>query len=126
MPFRPCQCSIWLPTYGEEDAYGNSVPTYGEEPDLETMCVYAPGRSKPDTSDDIEEGRPYGVTDIVTFYLPKALDADLRGARIACFPTDDQRMSGRVFDVVGSPMSYMRANTPGDYSWSVEGVEHLG
>ncbi len=125
MPFRGVPCSIWLPTY-ETDAYNNEVASYGEEPDIVTTCCYAPGGSRPDTSDDIEDGRPYGTSSVVTFYLPKTLDADLRGAHIACHPDDDPRIAGCVFEVVGQPYSYMRANTPGDYSWAVEGAEFLG
>jgi hypothetical protein len=30
------------------------------------------------------------------------------------------------FKVVGQPVSYQRENTPGDYSWCVEGVAYLG
>lgn len=122
MPFRSVPCRIWLPAYDGQDAYGNRRPQYAEEPDVLTECCYAPGRSRPDTADDIEEDRPHGDAMRVTFYLPKTLDADLREARIAC----DGLLGGRQFDVVGQPVSYMRENTPGDYSWSVEGVLHLG
>lgn len=125
MPFKCVPCLIWLPTY-EEDAYGNLRPTYGEEPDLETECCYAPGRAEPDTADDIGEDRPHGATVTVTFYLPKTVTADLRGARLRCQTPNDALVSGRTFDVAGNPYSYMRENTPGDYSWSVEGVAHLG
>ena len=126
MPFRSAPCSIWLPTYGDPDEYNNVVPTYGVEADVETRCCYAPGNQRPNTADDIEEGRPYGDRATVTFYLPKTLDADLRGALIACYPTDDATVSGRLFSVVGEPYSYSRANTPGDYSWCVEAVRFDG
>lgn len=126
MPFRAVPCSVWLPHEGESDAYGNRNVTYSEDADLETTCCYAPGRSKPDTSDDIEQDRPHGDRATVTFYLPKTVTASLRGARIACPKATDPVVAGRTFDVVGDPMSYMRDNTPGDYSWSVEGVEHVG
>lgn len=125
MPFRPVPCSIWLPHAGE-DAWGNEVVTFAEDPDIETTCCYAPGYRSPETSDDIEEGRPEGATVRVTFFLPKTLDAALRGARIAASPPDDAWMAAHAFDVVGAPTSYMRQNTPGDYSWAVEGVTHLG
>lgn len=126
MPFRPVPCRIWLPHATEEDAWGNVAYEYHEQADIETACCYAPGERRPETSDDIEQGRPTGVTVRVAFFLPKSLDADLRGARIAAYPTDDTWMSGRAFDVEGAPSSYMRENTPGDYSWWVEGVTHLG
>lgn len=121
MPFRAVPCRIWLPTY-ERDAYGNGRPAYAEEPSITTTCCYAPGRERPDTSDDIEEDRPHGDELRVTFYLPKTLDADLRAARIAA----DGLLGGRQLDVEGVPVSYMRDNTPGDYSWAVEGVLRLG
>ena len=126
MPFRAVPCSIWLAHASERDSYGNTQVTYNEDPDVSTTCCYAPGTARPDTSDDIEQGRPHGVAATVTFYLPKTVDADLRAARIACYPPDDTALSGHVFDVVGEPYSYMRDNTPGDYSWCVEGVAHLG
>ena len=125
MPFRPVPCSIWLPTYAQ-DAWGNEVPSYGEEPDIETTCVYAPGYRLPDTSDDMEDGRPHGDRMRVTFFLPKTLSADLRGALIACPQEADPAMAETRFAVEGRPTSYMRDNTPGDYSWAVEGVTFLG
>lgn len=123
MPFVGVPCSIWLPMWGQRDVYGNQTPVYPEEPDIETTCCYAPGRSKPTTADEITEERPHGDSITVTFYLPKTVGAEhLRGARIAC----PSLLSGQTFEVVGQPTSYMRENTPGDYSWSVEGVAHLG
>lgn len=126
MPFPRVPCKVWLPKYGEPDPYGNRLPTFTEEPDIETECAYAPGRSRPETEDDIEDGRPHGTRTTLTFYLPKTVDADLHGARIACYPADDSTLSGQLFDVVGNPYSYQRGATPGDFSWSVEGVEHRG
>lgn len=126
MPWAPVPCSIWLPTWGMRDAYGNENPTYATEPSITTTCCYAPGGSSPDTDDDFEDGRPHGTELRLTFFLPKTLDADLRSARIACHPEDDAALSGMQFDVVGDPRSYMRTATPGDYSWVVEGVATLG
>lgn len=126
MPFRSVPCAVWLPTYGERDAYGNRTVSYGEEADIVTTCCYAPGYSQPNTSDDIQQGRPHGDRVGVLFFLPKEFDADLRGARIACYPPDDQTIHSKLFDIVGEPTSYMRANTPGDYSWCVEAVAHDG
>lgn len=126
MPFKPVACSIWLPTWSAEDDYGNQVPTYGEAADIDTYCCYAPGTSAPDTADDIEQGRPHGARVVVTFYLPKTVTGDLRGALIACYPADDQALSSVRFEVIGEPYSYPRDNTPGDYSWVVEAVRWLG
>lgn len=122
MPFTPDPCQIWLPTWGEPDLYGNARPEYGEDPDIETTCCWAPGHSAPDTSDDIEEDRPHGDVARFTFYLPKTLDADLRSALIAT----PGALGGAQLSVEGTPTSYMRGNTPGDYSWCVEAVTYLG
>lgn len=126
MPFASVPCAIWLPIESSEDEYGNSNVIYHEQPDIQTSCCYTPGTRKPDTSDDIEGGRPHGARVGMTFYLPKTVDADLRGALIACYPPDDRTLYGRQFAVVGEPFSYPRANTPGDYSWCIEGVTYLG
>lgn len=127
MPWAPVPCSVWLPHFdGWPDVYGNERPTYTDEPDVVTTCCYAPGWQTADTYDDFDEERPYGDRASMTFFLPKTFDADLRGAIIACSPSDDTTLASRKFDVVGTPYSYMRANTPGDYSWAVRGVEHLG
>ena len=126
MPFSSVPCSIWLAHADTQDAYGNELVTYAEQPDIESTCLYAPGGSTPDTASDIEDGRPHGASVSMTFYLPKTVDADLREALIACFPPDDATLAGHRFKVVGEPYSYPRANTPGDYSWCVEGVDYLG
>lgn len=125
-PFEAVPCSIWLPVQGDEDPWGNSPDEYADAPDIVTECCYAPGYARPETANDIEDGRPHGARVSMTFFLPKSVDADLRGALIACFPTDDAHLSGRRFKVVGTPYSYPRASTPGDYSWCVEGVDYLG
>lgn len=128
MPFRPVPCAIWQPTFAE-DQWGNQVPTYPEEPNVTTTCCYAPGgggQSRASNQDDIEDGRPNGEVVRMTFFLPKAFDADLRGAQISALPPDDPRMASMRFMVEGAPTSYSRENTPGDYSWRVEGVAHLG
>ena len=126
MPFNAVPCAIWLAKQGEPDEWGNVPTHYETDPDIGTTCCYAPGSSMPSTSDDIEDGRPHGARVAMTFYLPKTVDADLRGALIACCPPDDQVLFARKFKVVGEPYSYPRANTPGDYSWCVEAVDHLG
>ena len=126
MPWPTVPCWIWLPRRGERDSHGTSRPTYSDQPDIETTCCYAPGTSEPRTSDDIGEERPTGDVEHMLFYLPKSLVADLRGARIAVGPADDPDLAQATYDVVGVPRSYQRSATPGDYSWCVEGVRHLG
>lgn len=122
MPFPAVPCSIWLASKGTKDSYGNQGRTYAQKADIETRCLYAPGYHSPDTRDEFEDGRPYGTETTMTFYLPKTVTADLRGAVIAAYPADDATVSGRKWKVVGEPASYMRQATPGDYSWCVTGV----
>lgn len=126
MPFPAVPCLIWLPVGSAEDAYGNVTYSYADQPDIETTCVYAPGDTAPETSDEIADGRPYGDRLRVTFFLPKTVCADLRGALIQCLPLDDATLASMLFRVEGVPTSYPRDAVPGDYSWSVRGVEHLG
>ena len=126
MPFSSVPCNIWLAHEGEPDAYGNRQVEYREDPEIQTTCVYAPGGSEPNTQDFIEDGRPYGATVTMTFFLPKTVDADLRQALISCMPPDDRTLSVRRFRIIGEPYSYQRQNTPGDYSWRVEAGEWLG
>lgn len=126
MPWPRVPCRIWLPKLSTRDEYGNQTPYFDAAPDIETECCYAPGRSKPDTEDDIELGRPWGDQLAMTFYLPKTLQADLRGARIQALPPNDASVASMTFSVVGNPTSYMREATPGDMSWSVEGVRFDG
>ena len=126
MPFKAVPCHIWLPTEGTADEYNNAPLTYAEKPDIETTACYSPGGSSPETSDEIEDGRPHGARVSMTFYLPKTVTGSLREALIAVVPPDDTALANVKFKVVGEPYSYSRANTPGDYSWCVEGVTFLG
>ena len=126
MPFASVPCSIWLAKEGERDRFGNKQIVYSETADIETRCCYAPGTQKSNTADDIEDGRPYGARVTMTFYLPKSVSADLRNAHIECYPPDDAALFGKTYEVIGEPYSYMRDNTPGDYSWAVEGAVYLG
>lgn len=126
MPFKAVPCSIWLPVWEQRDAYGNSSPTYYLEPDLRTECCYAPGDRRPDTADDIEDGRPYGAEVALTLFFKKSLDTDLRHAVVELYPPTDKALSGQRFEVVGEPYSYPRENTPGDYSWCVKVVRFYG
>lgn len=127
MPFATVPCSVWLPVQSAEDAYGNVNHTYASWPDWTGRCVYSPSRTRYEqTANDFEEGRPHGSRVTLTVYLPKSFSLPLRGAQLAVYPPDDRHLYGKRFDVDGEPYSYMRANTPGDYSWQVEAVAHDG
>ena len=120
MPFATVPCSIWLARETKRDAYGNEHVVYADEPDIETECVYSAGWTQDDsTSPRIEDGRPYAVRSEMSFFLKKDVDADLRRAKIAVYPSDDTVLNGREWFVLDQPTSKMRANTPGDYSWLV-------
>ena len=126
MPFESCPCAIWYPFESSPDAYSNKTVGYGKDPDWRGVCVYHPGASRADTSNDIEQGRPNGAEVKLTVYLKKTFSHSLRKARIAVYPMDDTTLSGRVFEVIGEPFSYSRTNTPGDYSWAVEVGDVVG
>lgn len=127
MPFPTVPCAVWQAYESEPDAYGNTPVWYGEYPDWEGECCYSPSRTRYEqTESDIEEGRPHGSRMTLTVYLPKTFDLPMHAARIAVYPPDDAYLSGRLFDVDGVPVSHMRSATPGDYSWQVEAVEHVG
>lgn len=126
MPFPRVQCQIWLPHDGGRDAYGNEVVTWSEEPDVVTECSYAPGYRYADTDDDVEDWRPHGDVETMTFFMPKSLDAGLRGALVRALPPDDRHVAARRYMVVGDPHSYMRDATPGDMSWAVRAVRFDG
>ena len=124
MPFARVPCEIALPTF-ETDAFGNEVPAWDWDGSLETECSYAPGIYRTAATDDsFKPADPHGDDVTMTFYLPKELDCDLRGAILR---VDVGGGAGpQDFHVVGAPHSYMRDATPGDMSWVVEGVLHLG
>ena len=127
MPFDTVPCCVWVPVSSTKDAYGNVNLSYSEWPSWRGACVYSPSRTRYEqTSSDFEEGRPHGANVTLTVYLPKTFSLPMHGARIAVYPKDDPYLYGKVFDVDGEPYSYMRSNTPGDYSWQVEAVSHDG
>ena len=127
MPFAPVPCAVWCAQDGGTDSYGNQIIAYNSEPDWTGLCVYSPANSYyPRTREEIEEGRPHGDEVHMCFFLPKTFSLDIRGGIIAAYPDDDDRVRGRLWDVIGDPISFMRTNTPGDYSWFLEAGEHLG
>lgn len=127
MPFEPVPCAVWLAHDGGLDAYGNQIITYPVKPDWEGLCVYSPANSYyPRTRDEIEEGRPYGDEVRICVFLPKTFSLDIREGIVAVYPADDAIISGKKWKVIGQPLSFSRANTPGDYSWFLEAGEHLG
>lgn len=126
MPFEPCPCAIYFPMYGDEDEYGNALPEYGPQSCWKGVALYSPGSNRAETADDHEQGRPNGAEAKLTVYLPKTFDRSLREAKVVLSPKDDAYVRGREWAVIGDPMSYMRANTPGDYSWAVEVGDWVG
>lgn len=127
MPFPTVPCAVWEAVEGEADAYGNPNVSYNEEADWKGPCCYSPSRTRYEqTSDDIEEGRPHGARMMLTVYLPKTFSLNMHAAKLAVYPPDDTYLYGRLFDVEGVPVSHMRDATPGDFSWQVEAVEHVG
>lgn len=121
MPFPRVLITFWLPTYGAEDDFGNSTPTFSDENTVSAYGCYVPG----DTDDDIEQGRPYGEEVRFTVYLPKTFSTDVRGAKCK-IDAEDAWISSSTFSVLGVPSSYMRAAVPGDMSTVVKLVDYVG
>lgn len=121
MPFPRVTATFTPPTFGSEDAFGNRLPIYDPADAIETECCYAPAG----TNDAIENGRPYAAEVRLTLYLPKAFSADIRDAKVT-LATSDPIVDSRTYKVAGSPMSYMREATPGDFSWVVQVVDFDG
>lgn len=121
MPFPRVPITFIPPTYGERDAFGNQVETYDEDNAITVDGCYAIG----DTTDDIEEDRPHGERVLVTCYLPKTFNADIRNA-ICRIGGNDALVSAQKFKVQGIPLSYMRDAVPGDMSTVVRLVEYAG
>jgi hypothetical protein len=89
----------------ELDDLGEYVGGTVEE--LPCLAVVAPGSTA-----DLDATRPSGYSVSYTLHLPKAWSRDLRGASV--------RLRGEEYRVVGEPMAYTAANTPGDYCLPVE------
>ena len=65
-------------------------------------------------SERLSDGtRPGGTDDTVTFHFPKAYTDDLSGCRIS--------VQGRIYDVLGDPIGYIPAITPGKWNRTVTG-----
>lgn len=127
MPFPTAPCKVWKAVETARDYYGNLNVEYADEPDWEGPCCYSPSRTRwEQTGEDIEEGRPHGASRTLTIYLPKTFSLPMHAARIAVYPDDDPEIYGVYFYVDGVASSHMRRATPGDYSWQVEAVEHVG
>lgn len=104
---------VFQAVFGRKDAHGNVSKSYSEPIDVYDVLI-APG----DPTPDIEDGRPYGVEILYTLYLPKGIDLDFRGAKIA--------FSGEEFDVVGDPRPYPSELVPGKRNLVVKVVRHEG
>lgn len=91
---------------GTADAFGNASRSYGEPTEVPGAWFSPTG-----TSDAIEDGRPDGLASTVNVYVPKERPAiEWRGALVA--------LDGESFEwrVVGDPMPYPAAMTPGAYN----------
>ena len=121
MPFPPITATFIPPSYGIADAFGNPVTTYDPLSKVEVLACYAPA----ETADEIEDGKPHGDVVELDLYLPKTFTNDVRGALVT-LTTGDAVLDALTFKVDGAPVSYHRDATPGDYSWVVRVVEHLG
>lgn len=92
-----------------------------ETEELDDLGEYAGGATEevacdavvaPGSTSDLDASRPAGYTVAYTLHLPKTWSRPLRGASV--------RLRGETYRVVGEPMPYTAANTPGDYYLPVE------
>ena len=120
MPFPRVPITFCLPIYSK-DEYGNQVASYSESSTVTTMGSYAPKNPE----EDIEEERPHGRIVRLRLYLPKTFDTDITGAKVT-LQSGDSVIDAGEYQVIGEPVSYMRAATPGDMSWYVEVADFDG
>lgn len=113
--FTTTNCTVYSPTRGERDAFGNSARGFDAGTDVSGVLV-APG-----STDDLDASRPDGVTVSLTLHFPKTFEGDLRGCEIKL----PEPWAGR-YRVVGEPMPYMSENTPGAFWLPVEVVRANG
>ncbi len=90
----------------ERDRLGNAIPGAPVTVDV-PGCLVHPG-----STDDMEAGRPDGVTVSLTVHFPKSYTGSLRGCKL------DIPGYG-TFAVIGDPKPYMDANTPGPWHMPV-------
>ena len=87
---------------GARDALGNEVVAYAAPTEVDVLVT-------PGATDDLDAGRPEGVTVAATVHFPKGWQGDLRGARVT-LPGD--WTWGNPYHVVGVPMPYDPQNCP--------------
>lgn len=99
------QAEVLRPGQPTVDRFGNAVPGAPATETVDGVLVEAP------TVDDMEAARPYGMTASVVVHFPKSYAAPLAGCSV--------RLGGAWegdYAVVGDPMPYMDANTPGAWN----------
>lgn len=103
--------------YPEESADRLGNPVKGE-PTSETVrnVLVTPGRTS-----DLDASRPEGVNVALTLHFPKGYGQRLEGCEVAL--TGDYAGTYRV---VGDPLPYIEANTPGEWNLPVEVEEAHG
>ena len=98
------QATVLRPGQPTVDRFGNAIPGEPTTEAVDGVLVEAP------TVDDMEAARPYGMTASVVVHFPKSYAAPLAGCSV--------RLGGAWdgdYAVVGDPMPYMAANTPGKW-----------
>ena len=89
----------------ERDDLGE--PTVTGETSEAVNAVVQPG-----TTQDMDATRPNGASVSYTLHFPKTYTEDLRGCSV--------EVRGGRYRVVGDPMRYTSANTPGEWGMTVE------
>lgn len=105
---RTLTATVLRPTVTGTDRMG--MPVHGEP-----VAEPVPGvLVSPGGTSDMEAERPEGVTVALTMHVPKAYTARLDGCEVVL----PEPWAG-TYRVVGDPMPYMAANTPGPWNRSV-------
>ena len=101
--------SVELRKSSERDSFGNEQPAWDKAQDVTNVLV-VPGKCE-----ELDATRPEGVRVALTLHFPKSWTSDLRGAKV----TLTGRYAG-TYLVIGDPIPYMDANTPGAWNMPVE------
>ena len=112
MPFRTVTATVLRPLGGQAfDRLGMPVDGEPAEDVVEGVLV------TPGPTSDMDASRPDGVTVACTMHLPKSYTASVEGCRVM-LPEPWHEEGG--YRVVGRPLPYMAANTPGRWNRAAE------
>lgn len=101
---RGVTASVRTPILGARDRFGNLTVSWSEPVDVANVLV------SPNTTADLEAGRPDGDSLSLTLHFPKGFTASLENCEI-----DLPEPWGNGWRVIGDPKPYIDANTPTEW-----------